>query len=89
VPPRERTTAFLGVTAKMVERDSMRCYGARAARVEPTVRLRIQWGNPWEFKSPLAHQLLSKHARAGLSVKNAKLSAITVRPPLPRPGAAA
>lgn len=51
--------------------------------------LRIQWGNPWEFKSPLAHQLLSKHARAGLSVKNAKLSAITVRPPWPRPGAAA
>jgi hypothetical protein len=33
--------------------------------------LRIQWGNPWEFKSPLAHQtssinmlgLLSRHNR--------------------------
>jgi hypothetical protein len=53
------------------------------------MRLRIQWGNPWEFKSPLAHQLLSNHARAGLSVKNVKLSAITVRPPLPWPGAVA
>jgi hypothetical protein len=29
--------------------------------------LRIQWGNPWEFKSPLAHHNHTAHLRDALS----------------------
>jgi hypothetical protein len=29
--------------------------------------LRIQWGNPWEFKSPLAHQPSTDEDLVGIS----------------------
>jgi hypothetical protein len=42
---------------RLLECESLCCpFAALAFAWSAQRRLRIQWGNPWEFKSPLAHQ---------------------------------